>query len=70
MSDREPITKMNRRSFLGKVLGGVGGGLALAVSGKLAAGERPPSEAAASLPESQGYRETDHIRAYYETARF
>lgn len=44
-------------------LAGVGVDAAAAPVEKQDAGPTPK-------PESQGYRETDHVRAYYERARF
>lgn len=58
----------DRRGFLklaGLGAGAAAGAVATAVAGK-------PAEAAEVPPETQGrgYRETPHIRKYYELARF
>ena len=53
----------DRRSVL-KLLGiGSVGGAALAVTGE------PAAAAAETTVESKGYRETEHVRRYYELAR-
>jgi hypothetical protein len=57
-----------RRDFLkGMLVGGSGAVLALAGGGAQAA-PPAPVEAVAPPAGSAGYRETDHVRAYYETA--
>lgn len=61
-----------RRQFLQQVVAG-GGALAAgaAVAGTLQVSDLP-GEAQARSPEpprSSGYRETDHVRRYYETTR-
>jgi len=56
-------TTTDRRDFLRLAgLGTVAGGAAL-VSGGAA-------DAAEARPDGAGYRDTAHIRAYYDTARF
>ena len=63
MSDeREPRTK--RRQFLKLMgLGGVAGAAALAAGAAPAKAEDKPAAEA-------GYRETAHVKKFYETARF
>lgn len=59
-----------RRAFFRTVAGlGVAAGTgALILRGGLAQASAPDAGAAAP-PSKAGYRETDHIRKYYETAR-
>jgi len=62
MSDRPEKPTAKRREFLKFVgLGSVAGAATL-VTGRSAAADVPQAEI-------RGYRETDHIRKYYETAR-
>ncbi|MEN8259381.1 MAG: twin-arginine translocation signal domain-containing protein [Pseudomonadota bacterium] len=70
MSDGQPKMNKTRRGFLRKALAAIGGGLMLAASGKLSAQDPPAAEKKDPDAESAGYRETDHIRAYYDSARF
>ena len=37
---------------------------------EVATGGQPPSANAETKPEGGGYRETPHIRQYYDTAKF
>ena len=63
MSGNKTEVKAGRRDFL-KLAGvaTVSGGAALATGGDVVE---------ASVPDGQkGYRETDHVRAYYDAARF
>lgn len=63
MSDERNATKTKRRQFLKLMgLGGVAGAATLASGAAPAAAEKPASET--------GYRETAHVRKFYETARF
>jgi hypothetical protein len=64
MSDKKPEVKAGRRDFL-KLAGvaTVSGGAALAAGGI-------DAEASVAQKETNGYRETDHVRAYYDSARF
>lgn len=63
MTDRPEKTTAKRRDFLKLVgLGSVAGAAAL-VTGTT------PAAADGAKPNSPGYRETEHIRKYYETAR-
>jgi hypothetical protein len=62
MSERDETARLSRRDFLTGVL--VAGG---AASLPAAAEEQTPP---AEHPEqAQGYRESDHVRAYYASAR-
>lgn len=63
MTDRPKKTATKRRDFLKFVgLGSVAGAAALSTGAPTAAADEPK-------PQSPGYRETEHIRKYYETAR-
>ncbi|MCB1505517.1 MAG: twin-arginine translocation signal domain-containing protein [Hyphomicrobiaceae bacterium] len=63
-SDKRPA-KADRRSFLKLAGAGVVG------SGAALANAVVPAEAAEKTgADAQGYRETDHIRRYYELAKF
>jgi len=56
-----------RRDFLKGMLVGSAGAVLVAASREVPAA---PTEPAAAKPEQQpaaGYRETDHVRAYYDT---
>ena len=60
-------TDTGRRQFI-KAMGVAGGAVAaVAVAGEVSAEveEEPKTE----VKGSQGYQETDHVRAYYESAR-
>ena len=62
--DKERAVRVDRRNFL------KGAGLAIGAAGAAAV---PVSEAVAKSDapqESAGYRETDHVRKYYELARY
>jgi Tfp pilus assembly protein PilN len=65
MGERQERTKARRREFLRLIgFGGVAGAAALATGGKA------PPPAAAAKPDEAGYRETAHVKKYYETAKF
>ncbi|WP_421864972.1 twin-arginine translocation signal domain-containing protein [Motiliproteus sp.] len=62
-----PETDNSRRQFI-KTLGAAGGAVAVAtVAGEAAADvvEQPDDQP----KKSQGYEKTDHVRAYYDSAR-
>lgn len=62
--DRDEASVAERREFLKlATLGTVLGGAAIAAGGKAQAAS--PAEA-----KGHGYRETDHVKRYYELARF
>ncbi len=64
MSQKETDIGTDRRGFLKLAgLGTVAGGAALVAGDKTA-------EAAESTSTKAGYRETDHVKTYYEMARF
>jgi hypothetical protein len=62
MPDRPPKATAKRRDFLKLA------GLA-PVAGAALAAPGAPAETEVPKPEAGGYRETEHIRKYYETAR-
>ena len=65
MEDKADGIRTDRRGFLRIAsLGTVAGGAALAT------GVTTETAEAATSESGQMYRETDHIRTYYETARF
>ncbi len=61
----EQQPQSDRRGFLKLGLGSVAGGAALAAGG-LASG----TAQAAPVKSKGGYAETEHVKSYYETARF
>jgi hypothetical protein len=62
MTDRSERTTAKRRDFLRVLgLGSVAGAAALATPA--------PAKAATPAPDERGYRETEHVLKYYETAR-
>jgi hypothetical protein len=65
-----PVSLPSRRGFLRKFMISFGGlfGLAALKQSAVAAVETP--EPPAAEPAKQGYRETEHVRAYYDAARF
>jgi hypothetical protein len=65
MSDKAKEATTGRRDFLKLAgLGTVVGGAALLT------GRRPSEAATPAAEKGSGYRETEHIRTYYSTARF
>jgi len=65
MADRPERNKAKRRDFLKLVGLGSLAGAATAVTG----GKAPEAQAEPK-PEGAGYRETPHVRKYYQTAKF
>jgi hypothetical protein len=63
MPEKSPKPTAKRRDFLKLA------GLA-PVAGAAALAKERPAEAAAPEPQKRGYRESEHIRKYYDTARF
>ncbi len=62
--DRDEKSVAERRDFLKlATLGTVLGGAAMAAGGSA-------QSATAEKSESRGYRETDHVKTYYDLARF
>ena len=65
MASLKDRTDTDRRGFLKLAgLGTVAGGVALV------AGEGTAQAATAKTSKGSGYRETDHVKTFYETARF
>jgi hypothetical protein len=67
MSKKE-VKSMDRRNFFksaGVGAGAIGGAAALAVAGKDAEAAEPVKS-----PTAAGYRETDHVKKYYELSKF
>ena len=65
MAERPERNKAKRRDFLKLVGLGSLAGAATAVTG----GKTPQAQAE-EKPEGAGYRETAHVRKYYDTAKF
>ncbi len=68
MSEKKKAETMGRRDFFRKA--GLGAGAAGAVAVTLS---RTPAKAATGggkAPDGKGYQETDHVKKYYELARF
>jgi hypothetical protein len=72
MSKRTKSIKHSRREFLLKGMVAVGGAATLSAVGKVGAAEKPDDKPAdiTSTQKVTGYRETAHIREYYERAKF
>jgi hypothetical protein len=68
MRKKEQAKQSGRRDFLRKMAVAGGSAAVVAATGKAAA-STATEQVAASAPTASGYRETDHIRAYYRTAR-
>ena len=59
----------SRRGFFARLAGlAAGAGLIAAKPAETQA--RPVADAPEKQPESAGYQETEHVRAYYRSARF
>ncbi len=65
MTDKNTPQSPTRREFFKTA----GLGAAACVAASLVA-EPPPVQAADAVPQSQGYRETDHVKRYYELSKF
>ena len=65
MADRPERKKAKRRDFLKLVGLGSLAGAATAVTGG-----KTPEAKAETKPQGAGYRETPHVRKYYDTAKF
>jgi len=68
MSKKKEETSVGRRDFFRKAGLGVGAAGAAAVG--LAAERGAAAEPAEPAPGSAGYRETAHVKKYYELSRF
>lgn len=67
MKDDTTIKSTDRRDFIKKAGLGVGAAGAVAI-GLPKSGDA--AETGAGRPRSQGYRETDHVKRFYASARF
>jgi len=65
MTERDERIKAKRRDFIKLV--GIGG---MAGAASLATGGNSPVAPAEAKPADAGYRETAHVKKYYETAKF
>lgn len=63
-SDKEKTAQLDRRSLL------KGAGLALGAAGASAASAVSAAPVEQKKPQAAGYRETEHVRTYYKSARF
>ena len=63
-SREEKDTVAERRDFLKRSAVTVAAAGAVAVAGKTASADE------VKVPEGAGYRETEHVKAFYKTARF
>lgn len=64
MADRKDKSKSDRRNFLKLAgMGTVTGGVAMALG-------KAPVEASEATPSGASYRETEHVKTFYKTARF
>ena len=65
MSEKKEARTLDRRDFFRKAGLGAGAvGAAVALSGK------PAKAAEAAKPGGAGYRESEHVKKYYELSRF
>lgn len=64
MSDKAEEGRSGRRDFMKLA------GLSMVTGGAFLALERKPAEAAAATGRAAGYSETEHVRTYYQLARF
>ena len=67
MSKKEEAS-VGRRDFFRKA--GLGAGAAGVAAAGLAASDSDAAEPAKTSPRSAGYRETAHVKKYYELSRF
>jgi len=64
---RQQAVNAERRGFLRRA-GLAGGAAAAAMAGRVSAAPEPAPEPTQAKP-SLGYQETEHVRAYYDSAR-
>lgn len=69
MSDKQQNETLTRRGFL-KSAAALGGAAAATALSNTVAAETPGKPLAEAQRETTGYRETPHILAFYERARF
>ena len=63
-SKKKEVAPEERRDFLKRSAVSVAAAGAVAVAGKAATADEPVA------PSGAGYRETDHVKAFYNSARF
>ena len=63
-SKKKEVAPEDRRDFLKRSAVSVAAAGAVAVAGKAATADEPVG------PSGAGYRETDHVKAFYNSARF
>ena len=68
MKEDTTTKRFERRKFLGAMIATAGATAAVGTASAATVAEEASSSAAPDNP-NQGYRETAHIRRYYETAR-
>ena len=69
MHRQDDSKREGRRDFLRKMAVAGGSAAVVAASGKAVAGSVDEAAAQSSDRPASGYRETEHVRAYYRTAR-
>lgn len=68
MSNQKETVSVGRRDFFRKA--GLGAGAAGAAAVGLAADKTKAAQPAAATGNSAGYRETEHVKKYYELSRY
>lgn len=68
MSEKRKVVAIGRRDFFKKA--GLGAGAAGVAAVGLAAGDAKAADATGSGTGGRGYRETAHVKKYYELARY
>lgn len=66
--DKKEVVSLGRRDFFRKA--GLGAGAVGAAASGLAAGSAGATEPERGSGKSAGYRETEHVKKFYELARF
>lgn len=65
MMNKTPDSKIRRRAFLKSAAGAALGAVATQTLADTDDDPQPPTP-----PDDRGYRETEHVRRYYQSARF
>lgn len=68
MSEKKDVTSLGRRDFFRKA--GLGAGAVGAAAVALSSGEGQAAEPVEKSANSVGYRETEHVKKFYELAKF
>ncbi len=68
MSEKKEAQTIGRRDFFRKA--GLGAGAAGAVAAAISRTPAKAVEAGGKAPGGKGYRETEHVKKYYDLARF